>query len=113
MSSLSALISACALFIGLHWIIAGSLLRSSIVKVMGEKTFRILFSLAVLFSLIWMGWAYAHAPYIETWGKSVALKPVAKILMAFAFIFLIVGTFEIKMWEGHRPSKSIAMLKLL
>ena len=27
--------------------------------------------------------------------------------------FLIVGTFEIKMWEGHRPSKSIAMLKLL
>ncbi|HEY8856687.1 MAG TPA: NnrU family protein [Rugosibacter sp.] len=94
MSPLSALISACTLFIGLHWIIAGSPLRSPIVNVMGEKTFRILFSLAVLFSLVWMGWAYAHSPYIETWGKADALKPIAEILMAFAFIFLIVGTFS-------------------
>ncbi len=94
MSSLSPLIAACAMFIGLHWLIAGSPLRSIIVDITGEKAFRIAFSLAVLLSLIWMGWAYAHAPYIETWGKAVALKPVANVLMAFAFIFLIVGTFS-------------------
>ena len=27
--------------------------------------------------------------------------------------FLIVGTSEMRMWEGHRPSKTISMLKLL
>ncbi len=105
MSSLSPLISACALFIGLHWLVAGSPLRSPIVELMGENAFRILFSLAVLFSLIWMGWAYAHAPYIETWGKTIALKPVANVLMAFAFVFLIVGTFSknISVLNQNRP----------
>lgn len=105
MSSLSPLIGACGLFIGLHWLIAGSSLRSPIVKLLGENTFRILFSLAVLFSLIWMGWAYAHAPYIETWGKAMALKPLANVLMIFAFVFLIVGTFSknISVLNQNRP----------
>ena len=94
MLPLNSLILACVLFLGLHWLVAGSPLRSVFVATMGEKIFRILFSLAVLISLIWMGWAYAHAPYLETWGKAVFLKPVADVLMAFAFVFLIVGTFS-------------------
>lgn len=93
MLPLTSLGLACALFLGLHWLVAGSPLRRVIVTITGEKIFRAVFSLAVLVSLLWMGWAYAHAPYIETWGEAVDLKPVALVLMAFAFVFFIVGTF--------------------
>lgn len=91
---LNSVALSCALFLGLHWLVAGSPLRHVMVAITGEKIFRVLFSLAVLASLIWMGWAYAHAPYLETWGKAVVLKPVANVLMIFAFVFLIVGTFS-------------------
>lgn len=94
MLPLNSLALACVLFLGLHWLVAGSPLRGVIVAITGENIFRILFSLAVLASLIWMGWAHAHALYTETWGKAMVLKPVASVLMAFAFIFLIVGTFS-------------------
>lgn len=90
---MSSLTAACALFLGLHWIIAGSPLRGVIVSRTGEKPFRMAFSLAIAVSLVWMGWAFAHAPYIETWGKADMLKPLSLALMAFAFILLGVGAF--------------------
>jgi len=89
---MSSLIAACALFLGLHWIVAGSPLRGVIVVRMGEKPFRIAFSLAVAVSLVWAGWAYAHAPHLATWGTVPALKPLAMVLVAFAFVLFIVGS---------------------
>ncbi|MFZ2628741.1 MAG: NnrU family protein [Rugosibacter sp.] len=89
---MSSLIAACALFLGLHWIVSGSPLRGVIVARTGEKPYKIVFSLAVAVSLVWMIYAYAHAPYIVTWGTASALKPLALVLVAFAFILFILGT---------------------
>lgn len=89
---MSSLIAACALFLGLHWIVSGSPLRGVIVARTGEKPFKIGFSLAVAVSLVWMIYAYAHAPYIVTWGTASALKPLALVLVACAFILFILGT---------------------
>jgi uncharacterized membrane protein len=89
---MSSLIAACAMFLGLHWIVSGSPLRGVIVARTGEKPYKIVFSLAVAASLIWMGFAYAHAPYIVTWGTASELKPLALVLVAFAFVLFIVGS---------------------
>jgi uncharacterized membrane protein len=35
-----------------------------------------------------MGWAYAHAPYVQTWGTAADLKPLSWVLMALAFVLL-------------------------
>jgi uncharacterized membrane protein len=89
---MSSLIAACAMFLGLHWIVSGSPMRGVIVARTGEKPYKIVFSLAVAVSLVWMIYAYAHAPYIVTWGTASALKPLAFVLVAFAFILFILGT---------------------
>ena len=60
--------------------------QSNVIRT-GEKPFKIAFSLAVAVSLVWMIFAYAHAPYLVTWGTASALKPLALVLVAFAFIF--------------------------
>lgn len=80
-------------------------MRGVIVARMGEKLFQRGFSLVVAISLVWMGWAYAHAPYWATWCKAVALKPLSLALMAIAFLFFGVGAFakNMSVLNQHKP----------
>ena len=83
---MESLVAATAMFLGLHWIISGSPLRAPVVNALGPKPFQALFSTLVAVSLIWMGYAYAHAPYIPTWGPVPALKPFAWVCTFVAFV---------------------------
>ncbi len=83
---MGSLIAATALFLGMHWIISGSPLRETIVARTGEAPFKAGFALIITVSIVWMGWAYAHAPYIATWGTAAGLKPLSWGLMALAFV---------------------------
>ena len=83
---MESLIAATALFLGMHWIVSGSPLRGVIVARMGEGPFKAVFALTITVSIVWMGWAYAHAPYVQTWGTAAGLKPVSWVLMALAFV---------------------------
>lgn len=83
---MGSLIAATALFLGMHWIISGSPLRETIVARTGEAPFKAGFALIITVSIVWMGWAYAHAPYVATWGTASGLKPLSWGLMALAFV---------------------------
>lgn len=83
---MESLIAATALFLGMHWIVSGSPLRGVIVARMGEGPFKAAFALTITVSLVWMGWAYAHAPHLPTWGTAGNLKPLSWVLMAIAFV---------------------------
>jgi len=83
---MESLIAATALFLGMHWIVSGSPLRDVIVACTGEGPFKAGFALIITVSIVWMGWAYAHAPYVQTWGTAASLKPVSWVLMALAFV---------------------------
>ena len=48
---------------------------------------------------------------IDTFNWKRKLK--SDVFHSDYLFFLIVGTFEMRMWEGHRPSRTITMLKLL
>ena len=91
---MQSLIAATALFVGMHWIVSGSPLRDVIVARTGEGPFKAGFALIVTASLVWMGWAYAHAPYVETWGTAGALKPLSWVLMALAFVLFAASVTD-------------------
>ncbi len=82
---MESLIAATALFLGMHWIVSGSPLRGVIVAHTGEGPSKAGFALTITVSLVWMGIAYARAPYVETWGTAAALKSLSWLLMALAF----------------------------
>jgi len=83
---MGSLIAATALFRAMHGIITGSPLRETIVARTGEAPFKAGFALIITVSIVWMGWAYAHAPYVATWGTAAGLKPLSWGLMALAFV---------------------------
>lgn len=91
---MESLIAACLLFLGMHWIVSGSPLRDPIVRFFGETLFKIVFSLTIAGSLVWMGFAYSAAPELTTWGTMDALKPVSLVLMALALLLMMVGALD-------------------
>lgn len=95
---MTSLIAATALFVGLHALLSGSPLRAPVVARTGESSFKIGFSLSITLSLVWMGWSYAHAPHLETWGSASALKPLTVGLMLLAFLLFSASLAE------HNPT---------
>ena len=91
---MESLIAACLFFLGMHWIISGSPLRTPIVGLLGEPLFKGLFSLSIFVALGWMALAFSNAPYIETWGTATALKPASLVLMALCFLMLTTGALD-------------------
>ena len=91
---MSSLIAATALFLGLHALLSGSPLRAHVVSRTGEPAFKAGFSLAITLSLVWMGWAYSHAPLIPTWGTATALQPLALGLVLLSFLLFAASLAE-------------------
>jgi uncharacterized membrane protein len=85
------LAAAAVFFLAIHFGVSGTALRDRLVRRLGEKAYRGLFSLASLIGLIWLIRAYSRAPYEELWGQLVALKPIASPLVLLAFLFVVVG----------------------
>lgn len=85
---------ATALFLGLHGLFSGSPLRAWVVAHTGEPAFKFGFSLVIALSLVWMGWAYAYAPRITTWGTATALQPLAVMFVLLAFVLFAAGLAE-------------------
>jgi len=88
------LIAACLLFLTMHWVVSGSPLRAPLVSVLGENLFKILFALITTINLIWMGVAYSSAPYVQTWGILIGLKPITIIIMFMVCIMLPMSIFD-------------------
>lgn len=85
------LVAAAVFFLAIHFGVSGTPLRDRLVRAMGEKVFRGLFSLASLAGLIWLSIAYRDAPYVNLWGQLSALKPAAASLVVIAFLFIVIG----------------------
>jgi uncharacterized membrane protein len=84
-------IAASAWFL-LHAAIAGSGLRSLLVRVAGDKTYRRAFSAASVLTLWWLVYEYGHAPYRALWVTPAALYFVPLLILPWAFV-LLVGAF--------------------
>jgi uncharacterized membrane protein len=85
------LVAAAVFFLAIHFGVSGTGLRDRLVRAMGEKAFRGLFSLASLAGLIWLIKAYGDAPRVDLWGQLLMLKPIGAFLMLVAFLFVVIG----------------------
>jgi len=85
------LIAACAYFLLIHFGVSGTRLRDGLTGKLGEKAYRGLFSLASIVGIVWVIYAYRHAPLIPTWGLLLGLRTTAYVLVFIAFLFVVIG----------------------
>jgi uncharacterized membrane protein len=85
------LIAASAYFLLIHFGVSGTRLRDGLVARLGEGPYRGMFALASVLGLVWMVYAYRHAPALPTWGLVLGFRPAAYLLVLIAFIFVVIG----------------------
>ena len=83
--------AAALFFVGIHLFIAGTSLRDRLVSGIGEGPYMGLFSLMSLAGITWLCMAYASVDYVPLWGLPQALLPVSWVLVAVAFVLVVVG----------------------
>src|SRR5579863_9337218 len=65
--------------------------RVALTARLGEGAYRGAFALASLVGLVWMIYAYRHAPTVAVWGLLLGLRPAAYVLVFIAFLFAVIG----------------------
>ncbi len=58
---------------------------------LGKSLYLVVFSIISLVALIFVGWAYANAPYWELWALTPALRWAALIAMPLACFLVVAG----------------------
>jgi len=88
---MTELVLAVAVFIASHTIPAYRPLRDALVGLMGERVYMIVYSVISLAILVWLGVAYARAPFVEVWPLTRLAYWVPIAVMPFACIMLVAG----------------------
>ena len=86
-----SLLLASACFLLIHFGVSGTRLRDVLVARLGDGPYRGVFSLASLAGIVWMGYAYARAPLLETWGRLPGLHPAAFAVALLGVLLAVLG----------------------
>ena len=86
------LIAASAYFLLIHFGVSGTRLRDALVARLGPGRYRGAFALASILGLVWMIYAFRHAPAVPLWGLVPGLRPTAYALVFVAFLFAVIGS---------------------
>jgi uncharacterized membrane protein len=87
----NALIAATLFFVGGHFLLSSLFLRQPLVRRLGERNFRIFYSVLMLVAFAWMVKAYGQAPYLVIWHPPEVLRWVPVAILPFACLFLVAG----------------------
>src|SRR5215472_11793510 len=85
------LIAANAYFLAIHFGVSGTRLRDALVARVGPGSYRGAFALASILGLVWMIYAFRHAPAVPLWGFMPGFRPAAYVLVLIAFFFAVIG----------------------
>jgi uncharacterized membrane protein len=85
------LVAASAYFLLIHFGVSGTRLRDVLVARLGAGPYRGAFALASVLGIVWIIYAYRHAPAMELWGLLLGLRPAAYVLVFIAFLFVVIG----------------------
>ena len=96
---MAALLASAALFLGLHLVVSGTVLRDAIVRKSGEKAYLGLFALASLAAIVWLCVSYDR--FSESSANTVlfdvgqAFRHIAALpVMLIAFVLIIPGVLR-------------------
>jgi uncharacterized membrane protein len=93
---------AAVFWLGLHFVVAGPL-RLPLVKKLGERLFRGIFSLLSIAGLGWFIVAYRVAPWVPLWPTNPALGWLAFVLVFLGFLLIVVGVGSMNPTDTHGP----------
>jgi uncharacterized membrane protein len=88
------LFSAIAAFILSHAIPAVKPLRATLIRALGFRMYVTLYSMMSIAVLVWLGFAFAAAPYVEVWAFREWTRWVTIILMVPSCLLLLIGLFS-------------------
>jgi len=88
---MTELVLAVCVFVLSHAIPALKPVRAALVAAMGERAYLILYSVVTVGVILWLGWAYADAPYVEVWAYRPWTAWVPVVVMPFVCIFIVAG----------------------
>jgi len=83
------LISGIVLFVGVHLVPTSEPLRAQIISLIGEFSYKLLFSLISLAGLYLIVSGYGASPMIEIWAPPYWMRPVVLIFMLPVFPLVI------------------------
>lgn len=83
------LIAAVLVFLASHAVPAVKPVRRRLVAGLGERAYMALYSALSLAMIAWLGFAYAHAPYVEVWPFAPWTLWVPLLVMPFACLLLV------------------------
>jgi uncharacterized membrane protein len=86
-----SLIAAAVFFLLIHFGVSGTRLRDLLVATLGAGPYRGLFSIASLAGIVWLAYAYRHAPTVETWGLLLGLRPAAFAVVFIGVLLVVIG----------------------
>ncbi|HEX6157656.1 MAG TPA: NnrU family protein [Burkholderiales bacterium] len=84
---METLVAATLVFLATHFV-TSTPLRPLLVNAIGEWPYRGAYSLVALVTLVWMGWAFAHAPREPLW---MGIREVPYLAMPLAFVLIACG----------------------
>ena len=82
---------AAAFLLITHFGLSSARTRTALVARLGEKRFLGLYSLVALVAFVWLGTAYADAPYREIYAAAPGLRWIPLLVMPIALWFIIGG----------------------
>jgi uncharacterized membrane protein len=91
MLEMTLLALAAALWVGVHFGIAGTVARARIVALTGENAFRIGYSLLSVGAIVLLVQAWGAAPYVELWVAPDWLRWLLAALMLPAFVLFVAS----------------------
>ncbi|MBL6933664.1 MAG: NnrU family protein [Rhodospirillales bacterium] len=91
---MTELFCAIAAFILSHAIPAIKSLRAALIRALGFKMYVTLYSMMSVGVLVWLGFAFANAPYVEVWEFREWTRWVTIVLMVPSCVLLMVGLFS-------------------
>lgn len=113
------LVAASIYFLLIHFGVSGTRLRDALVARIGEGLYRGLFSLATLLGLIWLIYAYRHAPTVPLWQSPTPLRPLAYAVVFVGFLLAVIGIStpsptqaggETRLRDGADPARGIVRI---
>jgi uncharacterized membrane protein len=84
-------LAAALFFVGMHFALSMKPVRPWLARGLGESGFLGLYAAVAVLALIWLGFAYRQAPYVEFWALSTAARWLVLLVMPIA-VFLLVAS---------------------
>ena len=88
---LDILFAATVAFVGGHFFLSSAPIRTTLVRLFGEKLFLTLYSMAITVLFVWLLLAFVSAPFEELWDDIPVLEWAPAVVMPVALFFAVCG----------------------